>query len=214
MARAPQGPDGGSPQPGDRLRRSSSPSRACSSSRSRWCRRAGTRGGAAGILWIAIAFAGHAGAGPDVRARAAIRNLRALLLAPAATAGALLGKLLGIVALLAADRVVLVPLVTLLFQAPLLAAPVAGADLVAGTIGFAAVGTLFAAMLVRVRSRDVLLPVLLYPITVPVIIAGVRATAALLEATAGRRSHRGSGWRCSRASTWSSSRSRSGRSSR
>jgi ABC-type transport system involved in cytochrome c biogenesis permease component len=43
------------------------------------------------------------------------------------------------------------------------------------------VGTLFAAMLVRARSRDVLLPVLLYPITVPVIIAGVRGTAALLE---------------------------------
>ena len=51
----------------------------------------------------------------------------------------------------------------------------------AGTIGFAAVGTLFAAMLVRARSRDVLLPVLLYPITVPVIIAGVRGTAALLQ---------------------------------
>ncbi len=42
----------------------------------------------------------------------------------------------------------------------------------AGTIGFAAVGTLFAAMLVRAQSRDVLLPVILYPITVPVIIAG------------------------------------------
>jgi heme exporter protein B len=53
--------------------------------------------------------------------------------------------------------------------------------LLSGTIGFAAVGTLFSAMLVRARSRDVLLPVLLYPITVPVIIAGVRATAALLQ---------------------------------
>jgi heme exporter protein B len=50
-----------------------------------------------------------------------------------------------------------------------------------GTLGFAAVGTLFAAMLVRARSRDVLLPVLLYPITVPVMIAGVRGTAALLQ---------------------------------
>ena len=50
-------------------------------------------------------------------------------------------------------------------------------------LGFAAVGTLFAAMLVRARSRDVLLPVLLYPITVPVIIAGVRGTAALLQPT-------------------------------
>jgi heme exporter protein B len=54
--------------------------------------------------------------------------------------------------------------------------------LLSGTVGFAAVGTLFAAMLVRARSRDVLLPILLYPITVPVIIAGVRGTAALLQA--------------------------------
>ena len=53
--------------------------------------------------------------------------------------------------------------------------------LAAGTLGFAAVGTLFAAMLVPRRSRDVLLPVLLYPITIPVIIAGVRGTAALLQ---------------------------------
>jgi len=43
------------------------------------------------------------------------------------------------------------------------------------------VGTLFAAMLVRARSRDVLLPVLLYPMTVPVMIAGVRGTAALFQ---------------------------------
>jgi ABC-type transport system involved in cytochrome c biogenesis permease component len=56
--------------------------------------------------------------------------------------------------------------------------------LLTGTLGFAAVGTLFAAMLVRTRSRDVLLPLLLYPITVPVIIAGVRGTAALLQVDA------------------------------
>jgi len=69
-----------------------------------------------------------------------------------------------------------------LFQAPLLTRPFwLGTILLAGTIGFAAVGTLFAAMLVRARTRDVLLPVLLYPITVPVIIAGVRATSTLLQ---------------------------------
>jgi ABC-type transport system involved in cytochrome c biogenesis permease component len=54
--------------------------------------------------------------------------------------------------------------------------------LLAGTVGFTAVGTMFGAMLARARSRDVLLPVLLYPITVPVIIAGVRGTSALLQA--------------------------------
>ncbi len=54
--------------------------------------------------------------------------------------------------------------------------------LVFGTVGFACVGTLFAAMLGRARSRDVLLPILLYPVTIPVMIAGVRGTAALLAA--------------------------------
>ncbi|MFN7984413.1 MAG: heme exporter protein CcmB [Vicinamibacterales bacterium] len=49
-----------------------------------------------------------------------------------------------------------------------------------GTIGYSAVGTLFAAMLVRARTRDVMLPILLYPITIPVIIAGVRGTSAVL----------------------------------
>ena len=83
------------------------------------------------------------------------------------------GKLLGILILLAAVEVLVVPLVALVFQAALFdyAGLMIGL-LAAGTIGFAAVGTLFAAMLVRARSRDVLLPVLLYPITVPVIIAG------------------------------------------
>ena len=50
-----------------------------------------------------------------------------------------------------------------------------------GTIGFASVGTLFAAMLVRTKTRDVLLPILLFPVTIPVMIAGVRGTAALLQ---------------------------------
>ena len=109
-------------------------------------------------------------------------TLRALLLAPAARPAIYVGKLLGIVSLLVAGEIVLVPLVALLFQAPLLARPFwLALILLTGTVGFAAVGTLFAAMLVRARSRDVLLPVLLYPITVPVIIAGVRATAALLQ---------------------------------
>ncbi len=137
---------------------------------------------AAGILWIAIAFAGTLALGRAFERERQAETLRALLLAPAPRPAIYVGKLLGIVALLIAAEAVLVPLVALLFQAPLLAHPFwLTAIIVLGTIGFAAVGTLFAAMLVRARSRDVLLPVLLYPITIPVIIAGVRATAALLE---------------------------------
>ena len=84
-----------------------------------------------------------------------------------------LGKLLGLVLLMFGVEAIVVPIVGLLFDAPLGRAPwlLAGL-LVTGTIGLAAVGTLFAAMLVRAHSRDVLLPVLLYPIAVPVVIAG------------------------------------------
>jgi heme exporter protein B len=138
--------------------------------------------GAAAILWISIAFAGTLALGRTFERERQAETLRALLLAPAPRPAVYVGKLLSIVALLAATELVLVPLVALLFQAPLLDRPFwLAAIVLAGTVGFAAVGTLFAAMLVRARSRDVLLPVLLYPITVPVIIAGVRGTAALLQ---------------------------------
>jgi heme exporter protein CcmB len=138
--------------------------------------------GAAGILWIAIAFAGTLALGRTFERERQSETLRALLLAPADRPAIYVGKLLGIVALLLAAEIVLIPLVALLFQAPLLDHPFWLAAIVGtGTLGFAAVGTLFAAMLVRARTRDVLLPVLLYPITVPVIIAGVRATATLLQ---------------------------------
>jgi heme exporter protein CcmB len=137
---------------------------------------------AAGILWIAIAFAGTLALGRTFERERHAETLRALMLAPASRPAIYVGKLLGILALLAAVEVVLVPLVGLLFHAAFLSRPVLMiALLVTGTGGFAAVGTLFAAMLVRARSRDVLLPVLLYPITIPVIIAGVRGTAALLQ---------------------------------
>jgi heme exporter protein CcmB len=138
--------------------------------------------GAAGILWIAVMFAGNLALGRAFERERQAETLRALLLAPAPRPAVYLGKLFGIIVLLIGAEAVLVPLIALLFQAPLLAHPFwMTAILVAGTTGFAAVGTLFAAMLVRARSRDVLLPVLLYPITVPVIIAGVRGTAALLQ---------------------------------
>jgi len=136
---------------------------------------------AAGILWIAIAFSGTLALGRTFERERYAETLRALLLAPAPRAAIYVGKLLGIVLLLGLAEVMLVPLVALLFSAPLFSRPALFAGLLfSGTVGFAAVGTLFAAMLVRSRTRDVMLPILLYPITVPVIIAGVRGTSALL----------------------------------
>jgi len=140
---------------------------------------------AAGVLWIAIAFAGTLALGRTFERERYSETLRALLLAPAPRPAIYVGKLLGMVLLLAVAEALIVPLVALLFQAALFERPVhLVALLLSGTIGFAAVGTLFAAMLVRARTRDVLLPILLYPITVPVIIAGVRGTLALLASPA------------------------------
>jgi heme exporter protein CcmB len=137
---------------------------------------------AAGILWIAIAFAGTLALGRTFERERQSETLRALMMAPIVRPALYVGKLTGMLLLLAAVEVIVTPLVALMFQAPLFAYPTLMLGLlVAGTIGFAAVGTLFAAMLVRARSRDVLLPVLLYPITIPVIIAGVRGTAALVQ---------------------------------
>ena len=139
-------------------------------------------GAATGILWVAIAFSGTLALGRAFDRERQNETLRALMMAPADRPALYVAKLLGLIALLLAVQAVIVPLIALLFQAPFFADPLTMAGLLgAGTIGFAAVGTLFAAMLVRARSRDVLLPILLYPITVPVIIAGVRGTAALLQ---------------------------------
>jgi heme exporter protein CcmB len=139
---------------------------------------------AAGILWVAIAFSGTLALGRTFERERYGDTLRALLLAPNPRPAIYVGKLVGIVALLLATEVVVVPLVALLFQARLFEHVLLLTGLlIFGTIGFASVGTLFAAMLTRARSRDVLLPILLYPVTIPVMIAGVRGTAALIDPT-------------------------------
>ncbi len=139
---------------------------------------------AAGILWIAVSFSGTLALGRTFERERQGETLRALLLAPTSRAAVYTGKLLGMLVLMLATEVVLVPLVALLFQAPLFNRPVLlMALMLAGTLGFASVGTLFAAMLVRARTRDIMLPIVLYPMTIPVLIAGVQGTSALVQPT-------------------------------
>jgi heme exporter protein B len=137
---------------------------------------------AAAILWITIAFAGTLALSRVFDRERQNETLRALLLAPAPRAAIYVGKFAGVLGLLLLVEAIVVPLVVLMFDAQLFrhAGWMLGL-LLAGSAGYAAVGTLFAAMLARSRSRAALLPVLLYPITVPVIIGGVRGTAALLQ---------------------------------
>jgi len=135
----------------------------------------------AGVLWIAVAFAGLLAIGRVFERERYGETLRALFLAPAPRAAIYIGKLMGVVLLLFVTELLLVPMIVFAFGAPLFTwvLPLAGL-LIAGTIGFAAVGTLFASMLVRSRAREIMLPILLYPFTIPVLIGGVWGTAALL----------------------------------
>ena len=138
-------------------------------------------GAAAGILWIAVAFSGTLALGRAFERERYQDAMRGLLMAPVERSAIFLGKLLGIVLLMATVEVVVVAAIALSFRAPLFAYPgYMLALLVTGTFGFATVGTLFAAMLLRTASRGVLLPILLYPVTFPVLIAGVGGTVALV----------------------------------
>jgi heme exporter protein CcmB len=138
---------------------------------------------AAGILWVAIAFSGTLALGRTFERERQAETLRALLLAPVERSAVYLGKFLGVLSLVVVIEVVLVPLVAFLFDAPLGRAPgLLFAILAAGSVGFVAVGTLFAAMLGRAESRDVLLPVVLYPITLPALVGGMQGTAAIFAA--------------------------------
>ena len=98
---------------------------------------------AAGILWVAISFSGTLAMGRTFERERYNDTLRALILAPADRPAVYLGKLLGLLLLLALVELILLPLVALLFAAPILAFPFKLLTLLAaGTIGFCAVGTL------------------------------------------------------------------------
>ena len=138
----------------------------------------------AGILWITVAFAGTLALGRTFERERQNDTLRGAAAWRRADRPAIYRRQ-AVARDGAAVRVelVLVPLVALFFQVPLdraAAGPDAGAAGGRAPLGYAAVGTLFAAMLVRTRTRDVLLPVAAVSDDVPVIIAGVRGTAALL----------------------------------
>jgi heme exporter protein B len=134
-----------------------------------------------GMLWVAIAFAGTVGLGRAFDRERENDTMRALLLAPIPRLAVFLGKAAAIALLVLSVALVCAPLLALLLDVDLFAMP---AELllllVLGAIGFANVGSVFAATLLKVRSRDVLLPVILYPILIPLFVAGTSATEAMI----------------------------------
>jgi heme exporter protein B len=135
----------------------------------------------AGLFWLAFLLAGVLGLGRSFALERENDCLDALVLAPGDKGGLYLGKVAGTTALMLAMEVVFILATGVLYNLDLWAA-VPRLLLVAffGTVGFAAVGTLFAAMTAQLRAREVLLPVFLLPLVVPVLLAAVRLTEAAL----------------------------------
>jgi heme exporter protein CcmB len=134
---------------------------------------------AAGVLWVAIALAGTVGISRAFEREREGDTMRALLLLPLPRAAVYLSKLTSMSLLMALVEIVAVLLISLLWGVQL-DSPALALLLLLGTIGFAAVAALFGASLGRARSRDVLLPLLTYPIVMPVLIAGTRGTSTIL----------------------------------
>ena len=135
---------------------------------------------AGGILWVVVAFAGTLGLSRFFSREQQDDTHRMLLMCSSSPAAIYLGKLLGVLLFMALTEAVVVPLLALLFGLQVSSPAMLLALLFLGTVGFAAVGCLFAATLAGSRGRDVLLGILLYPIVTPVIVAGAKGTSALM----------------------------------
>jgi heme exporter protein B len=133
-----------------------------------------------GVLWIAITFAGVLGLNRSFILEQDRGSLEGLLLAPVDRSAIYFGKLIGNLLFIFAVELLLLPLMTVLFNVWLLT-PALLLVLALGTVGYAAVGTLFAALSINTRAREVMLPILLFPVMVPVFVAGVQAVSELLD---------------------------------
>jgi heme exporter protein B len=132
-----------------------------------------------GLLWVTIAFAGTLGLNRSLAQEQENRCIDGLLLAPVDRSAIFFGKALGNLLFMGVVELVVVPVFAVLFNVPLLRGSV-WLVIALGTVGYAAVGTLFSTMAVNTRAREVLLPVLLLPVSVPVFIAAVNATGGFL----------------------------------
>jgi heme exporter protein B len=133
-----------------------------------------------GVLWIAITFAGVLGLNRSFILEQDRGSLEGLLLAPVDRSAIYFGKLIGNLLFIFIVELLLLPLMTVLFNVWLLS-PALLLVVALGTVGYAAVGTLFAALSINTRAREVMLPILLFPVMVPVFVAGVQAVSRLLD---------------------------------
>jgi heme exporter protein B len=133
-----------------------------------------------GVLWVVILFSGVLGLNRTFGAEVDRGTLAALLLAPVDRSAIYFGKLLAQLFFLLLNAAIILPFTLMLFDTNVMQ-PWILVGVLLGIVGYTAVGTLFAALAANSRARESLLPILLLPVMVPIFLAGVGLTAAVLD---------------------------------
>ena len=134
---------------------------------------------APGALWVAFVFASMLGLGRTIATEREKASMDRLLLCPVDRKAIYLAKLLGNMLFIGVVEIVALPVFAALFDIPLFVGALLPVVLL-GTLGIAAVGTLFSAMAASTQARELLLPLLVFPLIVPIVIGAVRATGTLM----------------------------------
>ena len=139
-----------------------------------------TRGSvASGVLWVTFIFAGTLGLNRSMATEKDRGCLDGLLLAPIDRSAIYFGKAIANLAFMLIVEAIVFPLYSVLYNVNLFL-PGLLLTVVLGSVGYVAVGTLLSSMAVQARTRDMLLPILLFPVALPVLIAAVKASAGYL----------------------------------
>jgi len=132
-----------------------------------------------GVLWATFAFAGTLGLNRSMAVEKDRGCLDGLLLAPVDRSAIYFGKVISNLAFMLIVEAIVLPIYSVLYNVNLFQ-PGLLLVILLGSIGYVAVGTLLSSMAVQTRTRDVLLPILLFPVVVPILIAAVKASGGYL----------------------------------
>lgn len=138
----------------------------------------------AGVLWTTFAFAGTLGLNRSMAVEKDRGCIDGLLLAPVDRSAIFFGKALSNLAFMLIVEAIVIPLYAILYNEIRIFQLEFIAVLLLGSIGYITVGTLLSAMSVQTRTRELLLPILLFPIAVPVLLASVKASGAIIAQAA------------------------------
>jgi len=137
---------------------------------------------APGILWVALIFAGNLGLSRSFAREMDQGKMQGLLLCPFDRSLIYIAKMLGNVLFMLLVALFISPVIFVLFGlSPGASVFPLAFVLLLGAVGLSAVGTLFATISAHTRAREVMLPILLFPVSVPVILAAAKSTVHLLD---------------------------------